>query len=154
MISHVWDSNRKDILMEKGKTVRVHYKGTLDDGTVFDSSENRDPLEFQVGMGQMIPGFDAAVLEMEVGDKKTVHIPAAEAYGEVDPSRIAKIPREKFPSAENAPIGVRIMLSGPGGAMIPAVITSIDDKFVTVDFNHELAGKALNFEIELVEVVD
>lgn len=139
--------------MEKGTTVRVHYTGTLDDGTQFDSSRGREPLEFQAGMGMMIPGFDKAVMEMEVGETRTVKIPAEEAYGPVDEKKIAKIPREKFPGAENAPIGVRIMLAGPGGAQFPGTITAIDDKDVTVDLNHELAGKDLTFEIELVEVV-
>lgn len=141
-------------MVDRGKTVKVHYTGTLDDGTQFDSSIGRAPLEFQAGMGMMIPGFDAAVLEMEVGEKRTVKIPAAEAYGESDPKKVAKIPRDNFPHAEQAPLGVRIMLSTPTGQPLPAVITAVDDEFVTVDFNHELAGKDLTFEIELVEVVD
>lgn len=135
--------------MEKGKLVRVHYTGTLDDGTVFDSSIGREPLEFRAGMGQMIPGFDAAVLEMEVGDKKTVHIPAAEAYGEHDERRTATLPREGF----NGEVGMKVMLKTVTGAPMAAVITAIDDNTVTVDFNHELAGKDLNFEIEVVEVL-
>ena len=139
--------------MKVGTTVRVHYTGTLDDGTQFDSSIGREPLEFQAGTGMMIPGFDKAVLDMEVGDKKTVRIPAAEAYGEHDPKRVAKIPRASFPNADQAPLGVRVMLSGPGGRPMQAVITDVADDFVTVDFNHELAGKDLTFEIELVEVL-
>ena len=140
--------------MEKGTTVRVHYVGTLDDGTQFDSSRDRgETLEFQAGTGMMIPGFDKAVMDMEVGEVRTVRIPAVEAYGEVDEKKIAKIPREKFPSADQAPIGVRIALSGPGGMPMPAIIRSVDDQFVVVDFNHELAGEDLTFEIELVEVV-
>lgn len=140
--------------MEKGKTVRVHYTGTLDDGTVFDSSLDREPLEFQVGAGQMIPGFDNAVLEMELGEKKTVHIPAAEAYGEYDERNIVSIPRENFPGAENAPLGVQIALKNASGQMFPAVIKQVTDTEVIVDLNHELAGKDLNFEIEVVEVLD
>jgi len=147
-------NGKENGMVERGKTVRVHYTGTLDDGTQFDSSVGRAPLEFQAGMHMMIPGFDAAVLEMEVGEKRTVRIPAAEAYGEADPKKVAKIPRGQFPSADKAPIGIRIMLSTPQGQPLPAVITSVDDEFVTVDFNHELAGKDLTFEIELVEVVD
>lgn len=141
-------------MVERGKTVRVHYTGTLDDGTQFDSSIGREPLEFQAGMHMMIPGFDNAVLEMEPGEKRTVRIPAAEAYGEFDEKKVAKIPRDQFPSADQAPVGVRIMLSTPTGQPLPAVITSVDDEFVSVDFNHELAGKDLTFEIELVEIVD
>ena len=141
--------------MEKGTTVRVHYVGTLDDGTQFDSSRDRgETLEFQAGTGMMIPGFDKAVMDMEVGEIRTVRIPAAEAYGEVDEKKIAKIPIDKFPSAAQAPIGVPIQLMGPGGMPMPAVITSVDVQFVTVDFNHRLAGKDLTFEIELVEVVE
>ena len=140
--------------MESGKTVRVHYTGTLDDGTQFDSSIGREPLEFQLGAHMMIPGFEQAVLEMELGEKKTVKIPAAEAYGESDPRKVAQIPRSQFPSADQAPRGVRIMLSTPQGQPLSAVITEVTDEFVTVDFNHELAGKDLTFEIELVEVVD
>lgn len=140
--------------MEKGTIVRVHYTGTLDDGTQFDSSRGREPLEFEAGAGMMIAGFDKAVLDMEVGEVKTVKIPAAEAYGEVDEKKIAKIPVEKFAGAAEAPIGQRILLSGPQGATFPAVITAVDDQFVTVDFNHELAGKDLTFEIELVEIVE
>lgn len=140
--------------MEKGKTVRVHYTGTLDDGTIFDSSLDRDPLEFQVGMGQMIPGFDKAVLDMEAGDKKTVHIPAAEAYGEYDEKNIVRIPRENFSGAENVPIGVKIAIQNAEGRVFMAVVKEITDTYVLVDLNHELAGKDLNFEIEVVEIVD
>ncbi len=141
--------------MKVGQSVRVHYTGRLDDGTVFDSSADRDPLEFKVGTGMMIPGFDKAVLEMqEVGEKKTVHIPAAEAYGERREDRIMHISRENFPGAENAPIGVQVMISGTDGHALPATITEIDDEFVTLDFNHRLAGKDLTFDIELVELLD
>lgn len=140
--------------MEVGKTVRVHYTGTLDDGTTFDSSIGREPLEFKVGTGMMIPGFDKAVLSMKLGEKKTVRIPAVHAYGEYDPRNVVQVPRDQFPGVENAPLGVRIMLTGPGGQPLPAVIKSFDDKVVNIDLNHELAGKDLTFEIELVEVLD
>ena len=140
--------------MKVGQTVRVFYTGKLDDGTVFDSNVGGQPLEFQAGTGMMIEGFDKAVMNMEVGEKKTVIIPAAHAYGEHDPKKVAQIPRSQFPNAENAPLGVRVMLSAPGGRPIQAVITDVNDEFVTVDFNHELAGKDLTFEIELSEIVD
>ncbi len=141
--------------MEVGQTVRVHYTGTLDDGTQFDSSIGREPLEFKVGTGMMIPGFDKAVLAMSgVGDKTTVRIPAAEAYGERNEDKVLHISKENFPGAEKAPIGVQVMISGTDGHSMPAVITDIDDEFVTLDFNHKLAGKALNFEIEIVELID
>ena len=144
----------KGLSMEKGTTVRVHYVGTLDDGTQFDSSRDRgETLEFQAGTGMMIPGFDKAVMDMEVGEIRTVKIPAAEAYGEVDEKKIAKIPAANFSGAKNAPIGQRILLSGPQAAAFPAVILAVADQYVTVDLNHELAGKDLTFQIELVEIV-
>lgn len=139
----------------KGKKVKAHYKGTLDDGTVFDSSYDRgEPIEFVVGVGQMIPGFDAAVLEMEVGDKKSVHIPANEAYGEYDERNVAQIPLDRVPNAENLPVGQTIMISTPDGGGMPVKVLKIEDGDVFLDGNHELAGEALNFDIELVSVED
>lgn len=133
-----------------GQNVKAHYRGTLDDGTVFDSSYDRgEPIAFVVGAGQMIPGFDAAVLEMEVGEKRTVHIPAEEAYGEYNEANIAAIPLEAIPNAEQLPVGEAITLSTPNGAMRVKVL-KIEEGKAHLDTNHELAGKALNFEIELV----
>lgn len=139
----------------KGKKVKAHYKGTLDDGSVFDSSYDRgEPIEFVVGVGQMIPGFDAAVLEMEVGDKRTVHIPAAEAYGEYDERNVAQIPLASVPNADQLPVGQTIMISTPDGGGMPVKVLKIEDDHVFLDGNHELAGQALNFDIELVSVED
>ncbi|NPD32378.1 peptidylprolyl isomerase [Berryella wangjianweii] len=142
-------------MSNEGKKVRVHYTGTLDDGTKFDSSHDRnEPIEFTVLAGMMIPGFDRAVADMQVGETKTVRIPAAEAYGEVDPSAVHTVPLAQLPGAENCEVGQRVMLGGPGGMPMSAVVTAKDDEAITFDMNHELAGKALTFKITLVEVLD
>lgn len=134
-----------------GDTVRVHYRGTLSDGTEFDSSAGREPLEFEVGSGQVIPGFDAAVVALEPGDKVTVTIPAVDAYGEPQPEGLQKFPLTAFPSVPE--VGWAVELGGPNGERIPATIAGVEGDEVTLDFNHPLAGQDLTFEIELVEVV-
>ena len=140
-------------MSNKGKKVKVHYTGTLDDGTKFDSSVDRgEPIEFVCMAGQMIPGFDAAVEDMAVGEKKTVHIPAAEAYGERDERLVQSVPVAQMPGAEDLSAGDRVMLSGPGGRPFPATVAAVENGTITFDMNHEMAGKALNFEIELLEV--
>ena len=137
----------------KENTVKVHYKGTLVDGTVFDSSYDRgEPLEFTCGAGQMIKGFDAAVVDMQVGEKKTVHIPAADAYGEHNPEMVLTFPAEQVPNIEQIEKGMKLFLSTPSGMPVPAVVIDVTPEAVTLDANHELAGKDLNFDIELVEV--
>lgn len=138
-------------MVAPGKTVKVHYKGTLDDGSVFDSSEGRDPLEFQVGSGQVIPGFDAAIQDMEIGATKTVTIPSAEAYGAKQQEAIATIPRAKFPSDLELEIGLTLELSTPQGPL-PVRVVEIEDENVTIDGNHPLAGLDLTFELTLVGV--
>jgi peptidylprolyl isomerase len=135
-----------------GDTVKVHYRGTLDDGTEFDSSEGRDPLEFTVGSGQVIPGFDEAVLDIaEVGDSKTVTIPAENAYGERVEEAMQEVPLEAFP--ERPEVGWVVELTTPEGQHVQAVVAAVDEMTATIDFNHPLAGENLTFEIELVEVV-
>ena len=142
-------------MSNKGKKVKVHYTGTLDDGTKFDSSVDRgEPIEFTCMAGQMIPGFDAAVEDMAVGEKKTVHIPAAEAYGERNDEMVQKVPVDQIPNADQLPVGQTVYMMGPGGQPFPVFVESIEDGIVTFDMNHELAGKDLNFDIELVEVED
>lgn len=142
-------------MANEGKKVKVHYTGTLDDGTKFDSSFDRDePIEFVCAAGQMIPGFDAAVKELSVGETKTVHIPCAEAYGEYNPNMIQEIPASQIPDSENLPVGKTVYMYGPEGQPMPVFVKSIEDDIVTLDMNHELAGKDLNFEITLVEAED
>ena len=138
-----------------GQKVRAHYRGTLDDGSVFDSSYDRgEPIEFVAGVKQMIPGFDAAILSMEPGDKKTVHIPAAEAYGEHRQDMVETVPVESIPNAENLPIGEYIFIPTQFGQSARCKVVKVENGEATFDFNHNLAGQDLTFEIELVEILD
>ncbi|MDP2181059.1 MAG: peptidylprolyl isomerase [Actinomycetota bacterium] len=132
----------------EGMTVRVHYRGTLDDGTEFDSSIGRDPLEFTVGAGQVIAGFEAAIVDLQVGDSTTVTIPAQDAYGELVPEAIQTVPMEAF--AEEPPVGAMVELAAPDGRRLAASVAEVSEEAVTLDFNHPLAGQALTFELELV----
>ena len=135
-----------------GDTVRVHYRGTLADGSEFDSSAGRDPLEFTVGSGQVIPGFDAAVDGLAVGETVKVTIPAADAYGEHHEDALQEVPREMF--AEDPQMGWMVELASPDGQRLAATIAEVKEETVTLDFNHPMAGKDLTFEIELVGVVE
>ena len=135
---------------QTGDTVAVHYTGKLEDGTVFDSSREREPFQFTLGKGQVIPGFDNAVTGMEVGDATTVTIPAEEAYGPVDQDMIAIFPRDQFPADMPLKVGDRLQLRSEDGQVFFAGITAIADDTVTLDANHPLAGKTLVFEIERV----
>ena len=137
-------------MSNEGKMVAVHYVGTLDDGTQFDSSRDRNqPLEFECMAGQMIPGFDKAVKDMEVGQTVTVRIPAAEAYGEYDERLLHTVQKKQLPGSERAIKGQKVMLQSPMGP-VPAIVSEVTDDSVTFDLNHELAGKELTFEIELL----
>lgn len=139
--------------VKSGDTVAIHYTGTLTDGTTFDSSDGRDPLEFQVGSGQIIPGLDKAIPGMEVGEKKTVEIPCAEAYGEVNPANRQAIPREQIPADIPLEMGLTLQMQSPDGDQaIPVTVVDLNDAEVTLDANHMLAGKDLTFDIELVEI--
>lgn len=136
-----------------GKKVKVHYVGTLDDGTQFDSSRDRnEPLGFTCMAGQMIPGFDTAVSTMEIGEVRDVHIEAKDAYGEKDPEMVKTIPLSVMKGIEKFSVGDKVVLSDPAGHPFPATITDMSDETVTFDLNHELAGQALNFNIELLEI--
>lgn len=139
-------------MSNEGKSVKVHYTGTLDDGTKFDSSLDRgEPLAFTCMAGQMIPGFDAAVRDMEVGETRTVKIPAADAYGERDEQKVAKLDMKMLPGSENLQVGQRLHLASAAGVPMPCVVVEKDDTHVTLDMNHPLAGQDLTFEIELLE---
>jgi peptidylprolyl isomerase len=137
-----------------GDTVHVHYKGTLADGTEFDSSEGREPLEFTIGSGQVIPGFDAAVSGLEVGQTATVKIQAADAYGDHADEGLQTFPRDAFPPDTEPEVGWAVELSAPDGQRVPATIVDVTDEAITLDFNHPLAGQDLTFDITLVDVVD
>lgn len=135
-----------------GKNVSVHYVGTLDDGTKFDSSYDRNkPLEFTCMTGQMIPGFDKAVENMEVGQTVNVHIPCAEAYGEYRDDLVQRAPLANIPNADQLPVGERVTLQTSDGQFLSAVVAAKDEEYVTFDFNSEMAGKDLNFEITLLK---
>lgn len=136
-----------------GDTVRIHYTGTLSDGTVFDSSEGRAPLEFTLGAGQVIPGFDRAVEGMEPGETQRVEIPAAEAYGPHREEMTLSVSPDQFPEEMDPALGQQLQLSQPDGQSVVVRVTEIADDAVTLDANHELAGKDLTFEITLEEIV-
>ena len=136
-----------------GKTCRTHYRGTFNDGTQFDSSYDRgQPLEFICGAGQMIKGFDAAVANMEVGQVVDVHLMPEEAYGMPDPTAIFTLDIEQLPGSEDLTVGQQVYLSNQYGQPFPVKVAAKDEKTITFDANHEMAGKELNFRIDLVEV--
>ncbi|WP_245867319.1 FKBP-type peptidyl-prolyl cis-trans isomerase [Candidatus Nitrosotalea bavarica] len=143
----------KTLTAKMGDKVKIEYTGTLDDGTVFDSNvEDGNLLEFEIGGGQVIKGFDDAILGMKEGEEKQFSISPAEAYGEHDPTLIQKVPREIFPSDAELTPGLLFEAGLPTGEKVPAIITVIEEKIVSVDLNHPLAGKRLNFKIKLSSV--
>lgn len=135
-----------------GDKVRIHYTGSLDDGHVFDSSEGRDPLEFTLGSRQVIAGFDSGVEGMAVGEKKTVAIEPEDAYGNHNPDMVQKVQRTQFPEDADIKVGTQFQASTDGGPVVVTVV-AMDNDEVTIDANHALAGKRLNFALELVEIV-
>jgi FKBP-type peptidyl-prolyl cis-trans isomerase SlpA len=132
--------------------VKVHYKGTLSDGVMFDSSEGRDPLEFTIGSGQIIPGFENGVIGMQVDESKTLNIPAAEAYGQPKAELILEVPKSQLPPEINPEIGLQLMSQTPDGNQTPLLVTEVKEDTIIVDANHPLAGKDLIFEITLVSI--
>jgi peptidylprolyl isomerase len=138
---------------KSGDTVRIHYTGTLDDGTQFDSSDGRDPLEFALGGGQVIPGFDSAVDGMAVGENKSVTIESDQAYGERHEQLVQQVPKSVLPQDMEPAVGMQLQSQSPEGQVMNLVITEVADETITVDANHPLAGQALTFAIELVEIV-
>lgn len=135
-----------------GDTVQVHYTGTLDDGTVFDSSANREPLQFTIGAGQIIPGFEDAVIGMKPGDAKSTTIPADQAYGPHNDDMVVMVDRDQFPNHITPEIGQQLQISQPNGQPIVVTVTDVSVESVTLDANHPLAGKDLTFNIELVAI--
>jgi peptidylprolyl isomerase len=139
--------------IKNGDVVRIHYTGRLSDGTEFDSSAGREPLEFKFGAGQVIPGLERNIPQMEVGEKQTVTVPADEAYGQHDDSRVQAIPRTAIPEGVAVDVGTRLQANTPDGQPVNLTVVDLDDSSVTVDANHPLAGRDLVFDIELVEVI-
>ncbi|HDT15062.1 MAG TPA: peptidylprolyl isomerase [Firmicutes bacterium] len=137
---------------KSGDKVKVHYKGTLDDGSVFDSSEGKEPLEFEVGAGTIIPGFEKGVEGLEPGGKNTIKIAPEEAYGPVSPDAVIDIPRDKLPEGMEPKKEQTLEMQSADGRVIYAVLKDVAEDKITVDANHPLAGKELTFEIELVEI--
>ena len=138
--------------VKNGDTVKVHYHGRLTDGTTFDTSEGRGPLQFEVGAQQVIKGFDEGVLGMAVGDKKTINIPAEDAYGETSPDKMIEFPRAQFPPDMTPEVGMQLSLRSQDGHDFPVVISEVKDEVVVLDANHPLAGKDLIFDVEVVEI--
>lgn len=135
-----------------GTRVLVHYTGTLDDGTQFDSSREREPLEVVLGEGMVIPGFEAAIMGLEIGQTVTVTIPEEEAYGPHHEEMVLRIPKTSFPPEIKTLVGEQLILRSPEGQEMPAVIIEVTDEEAMLDANHPLAGLALTFEIELVSI--
>ena len=146
---------------KEGDRVKVHYTGRLDDGTVFDSSEcaeddcgcEHGPMEFTIGSGEVIPGFDKGVLGLDVGESKTIHIPVEEAYGERIEEMVAEVPRGDLPPEIKPEVGQQLEVTQEDGQVFQVLVTQMDDETITIDANHPLAGQALTFDIRLVEIL-
>ena len=136
-----------------GDTVKVHYTGRLDDGTVFDTSADGDPLQFTIGSGQIIPGFEQAVVGMNPGESKTVKIPAEDAYGQRREDLIIEVEKSQLPEGLKPEVGLQLQSRQPDGRIVVLTIADITESHVTLDANHPLAGKDLTFEIQLVEII-
>ena len=137
---------------KSGDTVRVHYTGTFEDGTQFDSSVGNDPLEVTLGEGQLIPGFEQALEGMAVGETKQISLPPEEAYGEPHPELIQEVGREHMPDDLDLSVGMKLQTQGPEGNSYLLTVTALTDETVTLDGNHEMAGKTLNFDLEMVSI--
>lgn len=139
--------------IKEGDKVKVEYTGTFDDGAVFDSTEKHgQPIEFEVGSHQVIPGFEKAVIGMKEGDEKDIKLTPADAYGEHNPQLIKKLPKDQLPKDQEPKPGMMILLSFPEGKQLPAVIKEVSDADITIDLNHPLAGKNLNFKLKVVGI--
>ncbi len=138
---------------KQGDTVRVHYTGRLTSGEVFDSSEGREPIQFAIGGGQVIPGFENGIEGMEIGDKKTVEIPVDDAYGPYREELIFPIGKDRIPAEINPEVGMQLTMNDPQGHVFPVTVKEITEDTIMLDANHGLAGKDLIFDLELVEIV-
>ncbi len=137
---------------KQGDTVHIHYTGRLEDGTVFDTSENRDPLSFELGKGQVIPGFESAVEGMETGDSRTATIPSADAYGPRRDDLLMPVPREHLPEDLEVEVGMPLEMRTAEGQTARVVVAEVEEEQIRIDANHPLAGRDLTFDIELVKV--
>jgi len=151
-LSKGWKQKLVMSKVQANDTVLVHYTGKLTSGEVFDDSTGRDPLEVSLGQGMVIPGFENALLEMELNEKKTVTIPAAEAYGELRPELIQEVPLDQLPAEIKPEVGMQLVSQTPDGHQIPLVVTEVAEAHIVVDANPPLAGKDLVFDLELVEI--
>ncbi|MEK6891609.1 MAG: peptidylprolyl isomerase [Nanoarchaeota archaeon] len=138
--------------MKNGDKVKVHYTGTLDDGTVFDSSEGKEPLEFTIGEGGIIKGFEDGVRDMKLDEEKTIKIRPEDAYGKQQKELMLEFPRDKFPAEMNIEAGGRLILKGPDNQNLQAVVSEVKKDVVVIDLNHPLAGKELTFKIKVIGV--
>ncbi|RYY96725.1 MAG: peptidylprolyl isomerase [Chitinophagaceae bacterium] len=139
--------------VQNGDKIRVHYHGKLRSGETFDSSEGREPLEFTVGSGQVIRGFDEGVKGMQPGEKRTVEIPVGDAYGEKSEEMLFEFPKNQFPDNMQAEVGMQLMMNNGQGQQFPVTISEVREDSVLLDANHPLAGQDLIFDLELVEIV-
>lgn len=135
-----------------GDTVHVHYTGRLDDGSVFDTSEGREPIEFVLGTGSVIPGFEEAVTGLSVGEEASTRIPPEQAYGLRSDELVLTVPRESFPEGSAPKVGQQFEMAGPDGQRTPVVVTSVESNAVQIDANHPLAGRSLSFDLKLVKI--
>jgi len=138
--------------VKSGDKIKVHYHGKLTSGETFDSSEGREPLEFEVGSGMVIKGFDDGVTGMKIGEKKTINIPAEEAYGEKNPDMLMDFPKDRLPADMQIELGMQLMMSDPSGQQFPVKVNEIKEEIIVLDGNHPLAGEELIFDLELVEI--
>lgn len=137
---------------KSGDSVQVHYTGRLTDGSVFDTSDGRDPLKFTLGEGMVIPGFNDAIIDMNIGDKKTVEIPVDQAYGPSQDELVMPVPRDQFPPDITPEVGQQLQMGGPNGELMVVTVTNVKEDIVTLDANPPLAGEDLTFDVELVAI--
>lgn len=138
--------------VKKGDKVKVEYTGKLDDGTVFDTTEGKVPLEFEAGAGKVIKGFDEALIGMEKGEEKDIKIKSEEAYGAPNPELVKKVPKDKIPVEPEPKPGMILVMKTPDGKQFPAKIVEVTDTEISIDLNHPLAGKDLNFKVKVIDI--
>ncbi len=138
--------------VKEGDTVKVHYTGTFEDGTVFDSSKGREPLDVKIGAGQVIPGFEKGLIGMNMGESRKITLEPVDAYGDYREELTADVPRSQFPENITPEIGQQLQVKQPDGNVVDVAVTRVGDELVTLDANHPLAGKTLNFDVEIVAI--